>query len=167
MTLSAHAVAGSAAALIFRQYPVLGLLAALASHYLLDGIPHWHYPMPSIKKSSPSLWWKNEVKWGPELAKDAAKAAADGLLGLALSIVLAMFTHPEFWFLAVLGAGFGVLPDFLQFLNYLTKSPVLAPFQRFHSWWHAEKRHDEKLALGLSIETLAMFLSAGLVSLIK
>ncbi len=75
-------------------HPVLGLLAALFSHFVVDMLPHWNWH-PSIKPLS--------------------------LLGMTLDLILAQiltfyifFGYGEGNFLLPLGAFLGILPDLLE-----------------------------------------------------
>ncbi len=47
MTLTTHALVGASVAALFPSSPSLALGAALASHFLVDAIPHWHYQLRS------------------------------------------------------------------------------------------------------------------------
>jgi hypothetical protein len=48
MILSTHAVVGGAIASLFPSHPVLVAVAAFASHFAIDAIPHWDYPLRAI-----------------------------------------------------------------------------------------------------------------------
>ena len=150
MTLATHAVAGASAAIIFRRYPLLGLLAAFFSHFLLDSIPHWHYSIP-LKVDG--KWRSERFAWDMAGRDTFARTGADAILGALISLALALRVAPEHWFLALLGAGLGVLPDLMQFLNYLTKMRLLVFFQNFHKLCHAKLRLDGHFLPGLGIET--------------
>lgn len=40
MILSTHSVVGATAAIVFTANPALGLIVGVASHFLLDMVPH-------------------------------------------------------------------------------------------------------------------------------
>jgi hypothetical protein len=48
MILSTHAIVGGAIAGLFPSHPVLVAAAAFASHFAIDAIPHWDYPLHAI-----------------------------------------------------------------------------------------------------------------------
>ncbi|MDH2406583.1 hypothetical protein QCM77_43035 [Bradyrhizobium sp. SSUT18] len=48
MILSTHAVVGGAIASLFPSHPVLVAVAAFASHFAIDAIPHWDYPLRAM-----------------------------------------------------------------------------------------------------------------------
>ena len=47
MILSTHAVVGAALASFVPSHPLAALVIGFASHFALDGIPHWDYPIKS------------------------------------------------------------------------------------------------------------------------
>ncbi len=164
MTLASHAVAGASAAIIFRRHPWLGLAAALASHFLLDAIPHWHYVIP-LKRNG--KWKSEKFAWDADVRNTFLRTGADSLSGTAIALILVLLVSPEDWLWALSGAVLGVLPDFLQFLEYLTRSRLLIPFQRLHKLCHAKLRLDDRPVPGPAIEFLAICASAGLAFLTK
>ena len=48
MILSTHAIVGGAIASLFPSHPALVAVAGFASHFAIDAIPHWDYPLRSI-----------------------------------------------------------------------------------------------------------------------
>ncbi len=164
MTLASHAVAGAATALILRGQPELGAAGAFLSHFLLDAIPHWHYQI-AIRKGG--AWREKRLAWDADVRDTFARTGADSLTGAGIALVLAFLVSPENWFLALLGAGLGVLPDLLQFLKYLTRSRRFIPFERLHQFCHTKLRLDNRPILGPAIEVLAIFTAAGLTLLSK
>jgi hypothetical protein len=49
MILSTHAIVGGAIASLFPSHLVLVVAAGFASHFAIDAIPHWDYPLQAIK----------------------------------------------------------------------------------------------------------------------
>ena len=47
MILSTHAVVGAALASFVPSHPLAALVIGFASHFALDAIPHWDYPIKS------------------------------------------------------------------------------------------------------------------------
>jgi hypothetical protein len=48
MILSTHAIVGGAVASLLPSHPVLVAVLGFASHFVIDAIPHWDYPLQSI-----------------------------------------------------------------------------------------------------------------------
>jgi hypothetical protein len=48
MILSTRAIVGGALASVFPSHPVVVIAAGFASHFAIDAIPHWDYPLRSI-----------------------------------------------------------------------------------------------------------------------
>jgi hypothetical protein len=47
MILSTHAIAGAAIASFLPSHPTAAFVLGFASHFVLDAIPHWDYPIRS------------------------------------------------------------------------------------------------------------------------
>ena len=45
LTLMTHAIVGAAIVGLVPAHPLLGLSLAFASHFILDALPHWDYPI--------------------------------------------------------------------------------------------------------------------------
>src|SRR4051812_31540781 len=110
MTLATHAITGAAIASFMPTHPVAAFAAGFASHFLLDAIPHYDYPIFSDsihpkKKDSP-------VKIDRTLIIDAIDFSVDGIIGIALSVYL--FVFPASLIVILAGAVGGILPDPLQ-----------------------------------------------------
>ena len=87
MTLTTHGIVGAAAARAFGWHPLAAFLAAMASHYLLDAIPHWHYHLRSERRD-PSNYLNNDIVVDKSFAFDFLKLAFDGCLGFFLSFAI-------------------------------------------------------------------------------
>ena len=93
MVLSTHAIGGAATALIFRQHPLLALLAAFMSHFLLDAIPHWHYRILSRNRDEFSPF-KEKMSFGKNFLKDLIRTGFDFGIGLSISPVVSQIFFP-------------------------------------------------------------------------
>jgi hypothetical protein len=113
---------------------------AFASHFLLDALPHWDYP---IRSASVNPHTAAPMKYDHALLVDAVTIGADAVLGIVLALVL--FTNPERLLLVLLGAGAGILPDLLQFAYMRFPREPLASLQRFHRWMHTTYRMRKPL----------------------
>lgn len=140
MTLATHAIAGAALATTMPTRPVLVFAAGFASHFLLDAIPHWDYPLD------------NGMFVGRPVYLDLIKIAGDGLLGLVVSWLL---FHSWVGMIAALGA---ILPDALQFAYFKLRGPILTPLQRFHMWIHTDHRLKNRPMVGVFSQVLLVIL---------
>ena len=83
MILSTHAVVGGALAGLFPSHPVAAFAVGFASHFVIDAIPHWDYPLRSISVARGA---RNQVRLTPALARDVALIGFDAIVGLTLAI---------------------------------------------------------------------------------
>jgi len=147
MVLTTHIVVGSALAapLVASGYPVLGVVAGLASHYALDMIPHWSYRLPSIS------FGKNRNEWHfkpnvVDIIFDVCKIGIDVLFGLALVFFVTAPANNYTTPLLLAGLA-GILPDALQGIRLLYKKFPISQLQNFHDWWHYENGGEHDLML--------------------
>lgn len=102
MVLTPHILAG-AAALTLAPNPVLGLIFAILSHYLMDFVPHVAYSIENIR----------EKQWGRSLP-EFLKVFLDATLGFG-TVYLILGPSPVIFL-----AGFlAVAPDGLTFLHVI------------------------------------------------
>ncbi|MGY8685526.1 hypothetical protein Q2941_48605 [Bradyrhizobium sp. UFLA05-153] len=149
MILSTHAVVGGAIACLFPSHPVLVAVAAFASHFAIDAIPHWDYPLRAITSKSRA----NNRRLLPDrkLFLDLALIGCDACAGLLIAIWL--FATPATIGVIVLGALAGMMPDPLQVVHRLVPKQPLTTLQRFHRWAHTKRR----LGWRLGISSQALF----------
>jgi len=141
LILATHAIVGAAIASQIPNHPIIALVAGIASHFAIDAIPHWDYPLRSIlsrNKESPLTLDKG-------LLVDFSLIAVDGLAGLA--IALSLFAQPSALLTVLLGALGGMLPDPFQFVHRLYPHEPLHTVQRFHSWIHAKQKLEWPLGI--------------------
>jgi len=139
MTLATHAVIGAAAAHLFPSHPILAALAAFASHFAADAIPHWDYHLFS-RTADPKEPLNNNMAINKLFIVDLFRVGNDFLLGMALSLLIFSWNAPETALFTLAGAFFGILPDPLQFAYWKLKWKPLEYLQRFHLFIHAKKR---------------------------
>ena len=145
MTLTAHAIVGAAVASVMPMHPVLGICAAFGSHFLVDAIPHWDYPMRSPFVNPQ---FGAPMKLDRALLLDVISIGSDGLLGMILAI--ALFATPATWWLIAAAAAAGILPDPLQFVYAHFKHEPLISLQRFHLWIHTTNHLHGRVAFGVT-----------------
>ncbi len=143
MILSTHAIVGGAIASLIPAHPVLVVAAGLASHFAIDAIPHWDYPLRSIAVGTAAD--NRRLKINAALVGDLALIGCDACLGLALAVSL--FANSTTAFVVALGAIAGMLPDPLQFVQSVLRREPLNSLQRFHSLIHSKRKLQWPLGL--------------------
>jgi hypothetical protein len=138
MTLTSHAIVGATVASLMPQHPVLGFCAAFASHFVIDAIPHWDYPIAS---GSIDPLIGATMKYDKALLVDILKIGTDMSLGIFLALFFLSGVRPLA--AVLLGACAGILPDPLQFVYTRFRHEPLVSLQHFHEWAHT-KNHLEK-----------------------
>ncbi len=149
MILSTHAIAGTASVIILKRYPLLGLVVAFFSHFVLDAVPHWHYRILSMDEDDSSPFG-NKLDFGKKFLKDIFRTGIDFCLGLGVSLFVSQYFFPGNFWLVFWGAFAGVLPDAIQVLYYRFKNlKPLYWFQWFHEKVHAKTRLDNEPLKGI------------------
>ena len=147
MILSTHAVVGGAIASLCPSHPILVAVAAFASHFAIDAIPHWDYPLPiSLKPGANNL----RPIMDRRLFLALAIVGFDACAGLLIAIWL--FATPPTIGVIVLGALAGMAPDPLWVVHKLFPNRPLAALQRFHRWIHTKWKL--RWPLGISSQAL-------------
>jgi len=154
MILVTHGLVGGSVALATGN-PFLGALAAFASHFVLDAIPHWDYHLPALDESNGPMNIEIERRG---LLETYAKVFIDGVLGVLLPVLLAYFAEVPVA-LVFVGCVFAILPDFLQFVYFKTKTPLLYHFMLFHTLIHSHVRFDKRPVLGIAMQAMFWLLS--------
>lgn len=126
MTLGTHIVVGTTLAAAYAGGPASAFGIGLLSHYLMDAITHWDYPISCNKEKSVKAF-----------VSDVLKVLIDITIGVGI-VVWAMgpqgFLSMPWLVFAVVGSAF---PDFLQFGLMVHKNKVLNALQRFHHAFHS------------------------------
>lgn len=150
MIITTHSVVGAVSAYSLTNNPVLALLIGIVSHFVLDAIPHWDYPL-NANEPNPTL---------KGFVIDIMRVSLDLILGflLVLLFVQGLTTfNPIVW----AGALGGIIPDIFQFLGRrLPKTPLFI-FVKFHDIFHTKKELKEHYIYGILFQVLlvALFLS--------
>ena len=155
MILTTHAIVGGALASLFPTQPIAAIAVGFASHFAIDAIPHWDYPLQSI---SVRPGHRNHLKWQRPMLQDAALIALDACVGLALGVGLFSAHAPVL--VIMLGAIAGMLPDPLQFVHSLHPHEPLATLQRFHWWIHSKRKLDWPMGVSSQIIFAAVVVGA-------
>lgn len=126
----------------------------LASHYLLDMVPHWEYPIGEFKRIAETR--------EPQLAKktfwfDLAKVGADALIGFSL-LFLSGYLLEIGWKSLIIGGIFGILPDSLAFLSWFSPSSVLQTHNKFHQSIHTKFKAGPILGIATQVAVIGIIL---------
>lgn len=162
MTLAAHSVVGATVVKVLPFNPFLAIFLAFMSHFVLDAIPHWDYPLKSAVKTTGDVagvkFLKGRLFW-----RDLTIIAFDLLLGL--SLIWFLYT-PDFglWFWLLLGVGAAVLPDFLQFAYGKYGGSVLTFFQSWHNYCHSKFSLNNYFWPGVILQILTVGLIIFLIN---
>jgi hypothetical protein len=149
MILSTHAIVGGAVASLFPTHPVLAACLGFASHFVIDAIPHWDYPLQSISVKPEAC--RSPLKVDRGLFLDLSLIGVDACAGLVLALYL--FATADCVGVIALGALAGILPDGLQFAHRLWPRQPLETLRQFHRWIHSKRR----LAWRLGTSSQALF----------
>jgi len=153
MILATHAIAGAAAAQLFPNNPLLAFIAAFASHFILDAIPHWNYLLKS-KAEDPSEPLNGKMIWGKKFIIDILKISLDFAAGIVLSVLFFSKGADQNAAITILGALGGMLPDALQFAYWQLKVEPFKSLQKFHHWIHPRKEWQLSFAVGVPLQVL-------------
>jgi hypothetical protein len=151
MILITHAVVGGALATLLPSHPGVAFAVGFASHFVIDAIPHWDYPLRSISLAPGA---RNQVRFTPALARDIGLIGFDAIVGLALAI--GFFATPSTIIAVLAGAVGAILPDPLQFVHTLYPHEPLASLQRLHRWAHTKRQ----LHWPIGVSSQAAFIAA-------
>ncbi|TSC75817.1 MAG: Uncharacterized protein G01um101431_1144 [Parcubacteria group bacterium Gr01-1014_31] len=155
MFLTVHAAAGVVAG-TFIPNPLGAFAAGMASHFLLDRVPH--YDPPIVDGTA-----KDGVLKNPVFRRFVAVAMFDLAIATLLTIGLAARLTPNAWVSLAAGAFGGVLPDLLFGLYRLTDSRSLRAYNTWHHNNHFNpKKYPVTFVSGMSTQlvTLAFCLFA-------
>jgi hypothetical protein len=144
MILSTHAVVGAAIASFLPTHPTAAFVLGFASHFVLDAIPHWDYP---IRSASVDPKIGAPVTVDRALLRDAVVIGGDGLFGILAALFL--FAWSDGLWSILLGAFGAMLPDPLHFIHAHFPHEPLRTLQRFHRWIHTDKRIKKDIILGV------------------
>jgi hypothetical protein len=144
LLLSTHAVVGAAIGSVLPSHPVAAALLGFASHFALDAIPHWDYPIRSAFVN-PAVGGR--LQRDRALVLDAVTIGTDALLGLVGSALL--FGTPTGMCAVILGACGAILPDPLQFIHAHVPREPFRSIQRFHRWMHTKKPMRRHVVWGI------------------
>jgi hypothetical protein len=146
MIFSPHIVVG---AVIGAKTHNLGLIIilGLASHFILDRIPHWEY---DISKNMDDFRTGRKIKGLSGLFLKIFLDAFIGLLIVLIPVIQRNLLDLKFLMFIFLGILFSVLPDILWGLSGFIKNKFFDTCAKIHSAFHFQKQKEGKITfLGL------------------
>lgn len=147
MTLTTHAIVGAAVARVFAGNPLAAFCVAIASHFLIDALPHWDYHLRSAKRDEKNIM-NNDMAINRDFFFDLLKIALDATAGLVLSFVIFQPEGDSAVIAVLLGVIGGILPDPLQFVYFKWRHEPLISIQRFHMWIHTDVKLSDQWISG-------------------
>ncbi|MCX6813375.1 MAG: hypothetical protein NTV77_02785 [Candidatus Azambacteria bacterium] len=117
MILASHIIVSGLLGATTQNY-FLAAVFGFTSHYILDAIPHWDYLSDEfeLRTKTEKDFIKNKKFW-----RELINVALDILIGLGLLFIfLKYYKNPQI-IPAIIGISFGVLPDPLGLLYWITK----------------------------------------------
>jgi len=149
MNLVTHVTVGAAVGIISRN-PYLGFVVALASHHIIDMIPHSDpgstgVDVTNILKHPSTLWL----------------VAFDGVLSISALCLIGYFHG---WTLTLLlGAFGGALPDLVDNVPFWTiklrKTKIFGAYHRFHENLHYTITNRKFVWIGVLTQLILIFVS--------
>ncbi|TSC61227.1 MAG: hypothetical protein G01um1014107_77 [Parcubacteria group bacterium Gr01-1014_107] len=125
MIITTHAVVAAASAQILSQGPFGAFLVGFLSHFALDSLPHWDYPLETLTRG---LSFRSIIK-------DFLKLSLDFLTGVSLVLFFFQWQEPLnliLW-LAVLGS---ITPDIFHNIASFWRTKILKAFSELHNRFH-------------------------------
>lgn len=142
MILTTHIVAGAAVAKPFIEagHPVVGIVAAIGSHFVIDMIPHWDYELASIEKNEDNRM-DDKIANKSKISSDLLKICSDVTFGFLLVYFSSFFILKSSIFILLVSAGLAAaFPDFLQAVYWFYRKFPIIQLKKFHHWVHSERR---------------------------
>src|SRR3989344_5422694 len=149
MTLTTHAIIGSLAASFFPTHPIIGFALAFGSHFAIDAIPHWDYPLQSYEERDKNNPMNNDIALDKRFAKDLINIGLDILIGLLILTYILIFLGKFSLPILIAGAIGGVVPDALQLVYMKFRHEPLISLQKFHIWIQRDGRLRSKPFIGI------------------
>ena len=159
MILTSHAIIGVAAASAFPSHPALAFSAAVASHYIMDAIPHWDSKLLSSKEDADAPL-NNDIVVGKNFLSDFKKVFIDALLGsIASSFLFYFFGFGHSMLILIAGISGGIIPDILQFVYFKFRKEPFKSLYIFHLFTHSRyKKLKQHIVAGISLQILTISL---------
>jgi hypothetical protein len=153
MILVSHSIVG--AALTHRSLGfVTVFFVGVASHYIMDMIPHWHYNVPHIKHAVNETRGVKTLSMKASLIPEFMYIAIDLMLGFLLSFII----FGGSWEIIAVGVLGAVVPDLLVGLGRFFPVSILVRHDQFHRWVHSNIMLDDSPIIGILCQAATVFL---------
>ena len=159
MILSTHAIVGAAIASFVPSHPTTAFVLGFGSHFVLDAIPHWDYP---IRSASVDPEIGAPVTFDRALLRDVVVIGSDGLIGILGALLL--FASSDGLWSILLGAFGAMLPDPLHTIYAHFPHEPLRTLQRFHRWIHTDKRIKDDIIVGVGSQIALVAVMIGVTT---
>lgn len=162
MILATHAFVGAAIAQAIPQYPAIGFLAAFASHFVLDTIPHWEY---SIEIESYTGINSKKILI-QRIARDILKVLCDAQIGVLAVLLILWNGTAESLLPLALGMFGGILPDILHAITLIISWKPLNALQQFHKKIHTKIIWKDRFYAGTITQVSVSIVVIALIKLL-
>lgn len=161
MLLTPHIIAATAIANQTQNIWLVGILS-VASHYLLDALPHTEYNVRILKRETRDSESEKIISSGGEISKAKSlariKVYLDFLVGITVSSILAYKNN--FFNLIIPIIFFSTLPDGLLYLYWrYPQSKLLAKLRQFHRLVHINHNKVKSKWLEIGFQILVILFS--------
>lgn len=150
MILVVHILLGALIGLTIPHQYWLVFVAAFATHFLLDAVPHYEYRIQLLKDRSEERRGILNIFKDKEAFFVLGKIAIDFLLGMLIAASLVWFSPVKKYVLV--GALSAALPDGLLALYWATKMPLLEKLARFHHFVHPKNNKNTPIFWGIATQ---------------
>lgn len=156
MILATHMVVGAAGAEIAGLSGIAAFVLGWGSHYVLDSITHWDYPLSATTAHSATGDGDQKRGGMQGLGKltmfDVMKIGIDVCAGFLLVFFFLRDPAGASLVSLFLGALGGVFPDIVQFVYSKIKWRPVVALQKVHHMIHAETDLKDRPWLGFSLQ---------------
>ncbi|HEY4499834.1 MAG TPA: hypothetical protein VJH70_01745 [Candidatus Paceibacterota bacterium] len=154
MILVTHGIVGGAIGRFLPTHPILAFALGFLSHFVIDAIPHWHYPLTSIEEDTQNPL-NNDLPVTKKAIRDFFAIGVDCLSGIliALYFLKGDFSMDTAFISIVAGALGGIVPDALQFVYWKWRREPLVSLQKFHLYIHSKMNIDDQYLVGITTQT--------------
>jgi len=146
MILTTHAIIGAAIANAFPYEPHIGLPLSLASHYIIDILPHTNYGHEHFQNEN------NRDAIIDFHNIDALVQIFFTVLDITVAVLLVFLLFvrdKQTFFLSVFGAMFAVLPDIFNFFSYKFGGRFFTGAKKLHDLFHYNKDFNHNYFYGV------------------
>ncbi len=160
MILTSHIIISGILASKTQNY-FLAAVIGFIGHYVLDAIPHWDYLSDEFepRTKTEKNFIKKESFW-----REIIKITVDALAGFGLLALFVFLDKDANITSLIISAFFGILPDVMQFLSWLTNWKFIKWNIAFHKFAHY--LIYKKINLGFQSGITTQIATIGIVFLI-